>query len=60
MSNFIDYLKETKEEISHVAWPTTKQAVTYTALVIGVSVVVALLLSVFDYVISLGLNWFIK
>jgi preprotein translocase subunit SecE len=59
MSNFIDYLKETKDEVSHVSWPTHKQAITYTALVIGISVVVAVLLAVFDYVFGLGLDWFI-
>jgi preprotein translocase subunit SecE len=59
MSRFIEYLKDTKEEIGHVSWPTQKQAVTYTALVIGVSIVVAILLAVFDYVFNLGLGWFI-
>jgi|JI10StandDraft_1071094.scaffolds.fasta_scaffold18957_12 preprotein translocase SecE subunit len=59
MSRFIDYLKDTKEEIGHVSWPTQKQAVTYTALVVGVSVVVAILLALFDAVFNRGLGWFI-
>lgn len=59
MSRFIDYLKDTKDEIGHVSWPTQKQAVTYTALVVGVSIIVAILLAVFDYVFNLGLGWFI-
>ena len=60
MSNFIDYLKDTKDEISHVSWPTQKQALTYTALVIGISAVVSVFLAVFDYLFGLGLDWFIK
>ena len=60
MSRFIEYLKDTKDEVAHVSWPTQKQAVTYTALVIGVSVIFALLLAFFDFVFSYVLNWFIK
>ena len=60
MSRFIDYLKDTKDEIARVSWPTQRQAVTYTALVVGISIVVAIFLAVFDYVFSLGLDWFIK
>lgn len=60
MSSFIDYLKDTKEEIGHVSWPTQKQATVYTALVIGISVVVAIFLAAFDFIFSYALNWFIK
>lgn len=58
--SFINYLKETKDEVSHVSWPTHKQALTYTGLVIGISAVAAIFLAVFDFVFELGLNWFIK
>lgn len=60
MSSFIKYLKDTKDEIAHVSWPTQKQAVTYTVLVIGISVVLALLLALFDFVFSYALDWFIQ
>lgn len=60
MSRFIDYLKDTKDEIAHVSWPTQKQAVTYTLLVIGISTITAIALAAFDYVFGLGLDWFIK
>lgn len=58
--SFIDYLKDTKDEISHVSWPTQKQAVTYTALVVGISIVLALLLGFFDFIFSYALDWFIQ
>ncbi len=58
--SFIEYLKDTKDEISHVSWPTQKQAITYTALVVGISVVLALLLALFDFAFGQALDWFIK
>ena len=60
MDRFINYLKDTRGELKHVAWPTQKQSIIYTALVIGVSIVVALILGAFDFVFTEGLNWFIK
>ncbi len=60
MSSFIEYLKETKDEISHVSWPTQKQAISYTVLVVAISVVLALILALFDFAFSAALDWFIK
>ena len=47
-----NYFKETKAEMSHVTWPTTKQAVIYTILVIAVTILVAVLLGFFDHLFS--------
>ncbi len=55
----IEYFKETRKEMKHVNWPTKSQAMNYTLLVIGISLATALLLSVADYVFSLGLQDFI-
>lgn len=60
MSQFFDYLKDTLAELKHVSWPTRTQTIVYTALVIAVSVIAALLLSGFDFGFSRGLNWFIQ
>ncbi len=60
MSRFINYLRDTQDELKHVSWPTRSQAVVYTALVIGISVFAALFMSAFDFVFSRGLDWFIK
>ena len=43
-----DYLRETKGEMKHVSWPTRRQAIAFTILVIVVSVITALLLGLFD------------
>jgi preprotein translocase subunit SecE len=60
MSRFIDYLKDTKAEVKHVSWPTQRQAVVFTVLVIVFSVVVAVLLGFADFIFTEALNWFIS
>lgn len=60
MSRFIDYLKDTQVELRHIAWPTRKQAIVYTALVIGISVMIGLIVGLFDFLFARGINWFIK
>lgn len=56
---FVDYIKETNTELKHVSWPTRRQALAFTALVVAVSAITAALLGVFDYLFSLGLEKFI-
>ncbi len=52
MSRLGNYLRDTATEMKHVSWPTQTQAMTYTALVIIVSGIVALLLGGFDYLFT--------
>lgn len=56
----INYLQDTKNELSHVSWPTQRQALIYSALVIGISALVALFTGGFDYVFTNVLNIFIR
>jgi preprotein translocase subunit SecE len=44
----INYIKETKAEMKHVSWPTKRQAITYTILVVIVSALTAAYLGAFD------------
>jgi preprotein translocase subunit SecE len=60
MSQFINYLKDTAAELKHVSWPTHKQSVVYTVLVVVISIIVALFVGLFDFVFSRGLDWFVK
>ena len=46
--SLINYIKETKGELSHVTWPTKRQAVAFTALVIVFSILTSLYLGAFD------------
>ena len=54
--SLINYFKETKGEMKHVSWPTRRQSVNFTILVISISILTALLLGFFDFVFSLGLE----
>lgn len=60
METFINYIKDTFAELKHVSWPTHKQAVVSTVLVIVVSILVAIYVGVFDFIFSKALDWFIK
>ena len=46
------YISDTKSEMKHVSWPTRKQTIVYTILVIVVSVIVALYVSGLDTVFT--------
>ncbi len=52
----VEYLKDTRNEMKHMNWPSKNQAVKYTVLVIVLSVVTALVLALADYVFSLGIE----
>lgn len=54
--SFLQYLKDTRGELNHVAWPTRAQTIVYTALVISLSIVVAVYLGIFDYLFTTGLS----
>lgn len=47
-----NYLRDVRGEMKHVSWPTRRQAVVYTLLVIGISLVVAFYLGLLDFVFS--------
>ena len=45
----IGYLKEVRDEISQVSWPSRKEAINMTLIVIGVSLAVGAYLGALDY-----------
>ena len=59
MSRFINYIKDTKAELNHVSWPTGKQAVTATVLVVLISVIVAIFTGALDFLFTQVLTWII-
>lgn len=59
MSQFIKYIRSTLLELKQVSWPSQNQAMMYTALVIGISAVVALYVGAFDYIFSKVVNFLI-
>lgn len=54
-----NYIRESFEEIKKVTWPTKKEAKNYTALVIGISIAVALFLGLLDYLFSILMQPFL-
>ncbi|MCX6719369.1 MAG: preprotein translocase subunit SecE [Candidatus Taylorbacteria bacterium] len=48
----VEYIKETRGEMSHVNWPSREQTIRYTVLVIVTSIATAALLGVADLVFS--------
>lgn len=60
MDTFINYLKDTVAEMKHVSWPTNKQSVVYTILVVVISIIVSLYIGLFDFIFQRGLDWFVK
>jgi preprotein translocase SecE subunit len=51
-----EYVKEVKNEMSHVVFPTKKKTALFTLLVIIFSLGVALALGLFDFVFKIGLE----
>jgi preprotein translocase SecE subunit len=55
-----NYVRESMEEVTKVAWPTKNQAVRLTAIVLGFCVVFAAFLAAVDYVASSGYTELLK
>lgn len=53
---FQNYLKETQNELHHVAWPTREQTIIYTVLVAIISIGLAFYLGLFDFIFTTGLT----
>ena len=47
-----NYLKEVRGEMKHVSWPSRRQTIIYTLVVIGVSLATAVYLGISDYLLS--------
>ncbi len=63
ISNFpkkiVSFLKEVKLEMKKVNWPTRKETIKYTLIIIAVSIAVAAFLGGLDYIFTTMLNKFI-
>jgi len=58
-SKIITFLKEVRLEMKKVNWPTRKETIKYTLIVIGVSVGVAIFLGGLDFIFTTILNKFV-
>lgn len=59
VNRIISFFKEARLELGRVTWPTRAETINYTAAVIVVSGVVALLLGGLDFVFQYILNRFL-
>lgn len=59
MSRLINYIRDTRGELKHVSWPTRRQAVIFTVVVIIISLLVAIFLGFLDFAFSFLLQKFI-
>lgn len=58
--NITKYLKETQAELKEVSWPTKEQTITYTVMVIIISVLVAVFLGGIDFGLKELLTFILK
>ncbi|MCX6753201.1 MAG: preprotein translocase subunit SecE [Candidatus Nomurabacteria bacterium] len=56
MSKIKEYFADTKTELKHVNWPTKMQTIYYTLIVVVLSVGLAYILGLFDFLFSKGLE----
>lgn len=56
----VRYLIDSKAELKKVTWPTRKETINATIVVVAVSVGTALFLSLLDYGLSSGLQYLVK
>lgn len=54
------YVRESKEEMGKVTWPSQKETIKYSALVIVISLFVAAFFGGLDWLLSLGLEQIIQ
>lgn len=47
--SIINYFKDVRAEMKHVSWPSRRLTITYTVVVIAISLVTAVYLGLLDY-----------
>ncbi len=55
-TRLVNYLKSSRDELKKVTWPTRKETINHTALVIGISLGVAAFMGLVDYFLTLILE----
>lgn len=60
MAGPVTFLKETRDEMKKVTWPTKEEIVRLTALVIAISLIVGLYIGGLDFVFTKTTEMFIK
>lgn len=56
MSQLTKYIGMTIAELRQVSWPSQRQTILYTILVVAISTIVALYVGAFDYLFAQAIN----
>jgi preprotein translocase subunit SecE len=56
MSRILQFFREVRSELSKVIWPSKRDTIRYTAMVIGFSVALAMILGAADFGLLKGLE----
>ena len=59
MRNFISYLKNVRQELTHVVWPSNKQALAHVVMIVLISAFTAFFIALLDYGLTQGVNYLI-
>lgn len=59
LNKIITFLKEVRVELKKVNWPTREETTKYTAIVIGLSLAVAIYLGAFDWLFTFLIQSFV-
>jgi preprotein translocase subunit SecE len=59
MNKITTFIKEARVELRKVNWPTREQTIKYTALVVGLSLAVAIFLGALDYLFEYIIKAFV-
>lgn len=51
-----NYFRDVRAEMKHVSWPSRQLTITYTIVVVAVSIATAVYLGLLDYVFRLGIE----
>jgi len=58
--NFVQYIKESFEELNHVSWMPREEAQKTTVTVAVFTIIFAIFIALLDYIFQLGLDEFFK
>ena len=58
--SLLTFIKDTRGELKHVSWPSRRQTINSTMLVIALTIIIAVLILIFDQIFSFGLNFYLQ
>jgi len=60
LNKIISYVRESKDELKKVVWPSRQETIKYTILVIGISIATAVFLGALDFGLNIVLEEIVR